>query len=69
MQEIDHILLTRPGWSDFIRVSNAHGNADVSEASPVILDDTTSARSGDHDGQVIQMAIDRIFANGFEAQP
>jgi hypothetical protein len=69
VQEIDHILLTRPGWKDFIRVSNAHGNADVSEASPVILDDSTPARSGDHDGQVIQMAIDRIFYNGFEAQP
>ncbi len=69
VQEIDHILITRTGWKDFIRVSNAHGNADVSEASPVILDDTTPARSGDHDGQVIQLAIDRIFANGFEVQP
>jgi hypothetical protein len=69
VQEIDHILLTRTGWKDFIRVSNAHGNADVSEASTVILDDTTPARSGDHDGQVIQVAIDRIFYNGFEAQP
>jgi len=69
VQEIDHILLTRPAWKDFIRVSNAHGNADVSEASPVILDDTTPLRSGDHDGQVVQIAIDRIFYNGFEAQP
>jgi uncharacterized protein len=69
VQEIDHILLTRPGWKDFVSVSNAHGNADVSEASPVILDPSTPARSGDHDGQVITMAIDRIFADGFEAQP
>lgn len=69
VQEIDHILITRNGWKDFIRVSNAHGDADVSEASTVILDDTTPARSGDHDGQVIQIAIDRIFANGFEVQP
>jgi endonuclease/exonuclease/phosphatase family metal-dependent hydrolase len=69
VQEIDHILLTRTGWKDFVSVSNAHGNADVSEASPVILDATTPARSGDHDGQVIALAIDRIFANGFEAQP
>lgn len=69
VQEIDHILLTRTGWKDFVSVSNAHGDADVSEASPVILDDTTPARSGDHDGQVITIAIDRIFANGFEVQP
>jgi hypothetical protein len=69
VQEIDHILISRSGLKDFISVSNAHGNADVSEASPVILDDTTPARSGDHDGQVVQIAIDRIFANGFEVQP
>ncbi|MEP6484061.1 MAG: lamin tail domain-containing protein [Rudaea sp.] len=69
VQEIDHILLTRTAWKDFVSVSNAHGNADVSEASPIILDPTTAARSGDHDGQVISVAIDRIFANGFQAQP
>ena len=68
-QEIDHMVLTQTAWKDFISVSNAHGNSDVSEASPIILDPTTAARSGDHDGQVITLAIDRIFANGFEAQP
>jgi hypothetical protein len=68
-QEIDHVLLSRTAWKDFVSVSNAHGNSDVSEASPIILDPTTAARSGDHDGQVITIAIDRIFANGFEAQP
>jgi uncharacterized protein len=69
VQEIDHILLSRVAWKDFVSVSNAHGDSDVSEASPVILDSSTPARSGDHDGQVITIAIDRIFANGFEAQP
>jgi hypothetical protein len=68
-QEIDHLVLTRTAWKDFVSVSNAHGNSDVSEASPIILDPSTAARSGDHDGQVITIAIDRIFANGFEAQP
>ena len=68
-QEIDHLLLSRTAWKDFVSVSNAHGNSDVSEASPIILDPTTAARSGDHDGQVITIAIDRIFANGFEVQP
>ncbi len=69
VQEIDHILLTQIGVKDFVSVSNAHGNADVSEASPAVLDASTPARSGDHDGQVITIAIDRIFANGFETQP
>jgi uncharacterized protein len=68
-QEIDHILLSRTAWTDFVSISNAHGNSDVSEASSIILDDTTAARSGDHDGQVLTIAIDRIFADGFEAQP
>ncbi|HEX3897418.1 MAG TPA: hypothetical protein VHW73_14560, partial [Rudaea sp.] len=68
-QEIDHVLLSRTAWKDFVSVSNAHGNSDVSEVSPIILDPTTAARSGDHDGQVVTIAIDRIFANGFEAQP
>jgi hypothetical protein len=63
------VLLSRTAWKDFVSVSNAHGNSDVSEASPIILDPTTAARSGDHDGQVVTIAIDRIFANGFEAQP
>jgi hypothetical protein len=68
-QEIDHILLSRRAWRDFVRVDNAHGNSDVAEASGVILDDLTAARSGDHDGQVITVAIDRIFADGFGPQP
>jgi hypothetical protein len=68
-QEIDHILVSRVAWKDFVSISNAHGNADVSEATSIILDPTTAARSGDHDGQVLTIAIDRIFADGFEAQP
>lgn len=68
-QEIDHILLSRRAWQDFVSVSNAHGNSDNAEASGVILDDLTAARSGDHDGKIITIAIDRIFANGFDGAP
>jgi hypothetical protein len=67
-QEIDHILLSQLGWRDFVRVDNAHGNSDTAEASGVILDTGTAARSGDHDGQVMTMAVDRIFADGFGQQ-
>ena len=68
-QEIDHIVLTRRAWQDFVRVENAHGNSDTSEASNVILDAGTPARAGDHDGQVMTLTIDRIFADGFGQQP
>jgi len=68
-QEIDHILLSRLAWRDFIGVSNAHGNADVAEASGVILNDLTAARSGDHDGKVVTLVVDRIFADGFDMTP
>ncbi|MDR3389493.1 MAG: lamin tail domain-containing protein [Rudaea sp.] len=68
-QEIDHILLTRLAWTDFASISNAHGNSDVSEASGVILDGSTAVRTSDHDGQVLTLAIDRVFADGFDAQP
>ncbi|HEY2395651.1 MAG TPA: Calx-beta domain-containing protein [Rudaea sp.] len=68
-QEIDHVVLSRQGLPDFVRISNAHGNADVSEASSIILDATTAARSGDHDGQVLTIAIDRVFSGGFDPQP
>ena len=61
-QEIDHILLSQRGQHDFVSISNAHGNSDVSEATSIILDGNTAARSGDHDGQVVTLAIDRIFA-------
>ncbi|WP_165371641.1 lamin tail domain-containing protein [Pseudolysobacter antarcticus] len=73
-QEIDHVLLSRRGWKDFVSVSNAHGNSDVSEAgitgtTPIVLDASTAAHSSDHDGQVLTIAIDRIFADGLEAPP
>ena len=44
-------------------------DADVSAASSIILDATTTARSGDHDGQVVTIAIDRMFSGGFDPQP
>jgi predicted extracellular nuclease len=68
-EEIDHILLTRAGWADFVRISHSHGNSDVSSASADVSDATTPRRLSDHDGQVLTIAIDRIFADGFEAQP
>jgi predicted extracellular nuclease len=69
VQELDHALLTSAAWADFVSLHNAHGNADTSEAGPEVTDPSTPARSADHDGQVLTLAIDRIFANNFEDQP
>jgi predicted extracellular nuclease len=66
LQELDHSLLSRIGWRDFVRLDNAHGNADTSEAGPEVTDDTTPARSADHDGQVLTLAVDRVFADDSE---
>ena len=66
VQELDHALLSRTGWRDFVRLNNAHGNADTSEAGPEVTDDTTPARSADHDGQVLTLAVDRVFADNNE---
>ena len=68
-QEIDHIVLSQRAWRDFVSIGNAHGNSDVSEADPIILDASTAARAGDHDGQVVTLTIDRIFADGYDPQP
>ncbi len=69
MQELDHILVTRAGWKDFVSVSNAHGNADVAAAGPEANDANTAARSADHDGQVVVLAIDRLFGHDFDEAP
>ena len=68
-QQIDHILLTRSAWKSFIAISNAHGNADVSGADPAVLNGATPARASDHDGQVVMLLTDRLFAGNFELQP
>jgi predicted extracellular nuclease len=68
-QAIDHILLSRVAARDFIGISHAHGNADVTGASGIVLDDSTAAGSSDHDGQVLTLVIDRIFADGYEQRP
>jgi hypothetical protein len=68
-QEIDHIVLSRRAWSDFVGIGNGHGDADVSGGDAVIFDGSTPARSGDHDGQVVTIAIDRIFAADNDPQP
>jgi len=67
-EEIDHILLTDAGWTNFVRISHAHGNSDVSSASPDVNDNSTPRRVSDHDGQVITLTVDRIFADGFGQQ-
>src|SRR4030095_15242752 len=54
--EIDHILLCSIAQNDFIAISNAHGNSEVSEAGPAVLDPTTAVRTSDHDGQVVTLA-------------
>ncbi|MFT3791154.1 MAG: Calx-beta domain-containing protein [Rudaea sp.] len=61
-QEIDHILLTSVAQADFVQISNAHGNADVSSSSTdaTIVDTSTASadtarRSSDHDGQVVTL--------------
>ena len=47
-------------------LSNAHRNADTSEAGPEVTDPATPARSADHDGQVVTLAVDRVYADGSE---
>lgn len=64
VQELDHSLLSRLAWRDFVTLSNAHGNADTSEAGTEVTDPSTPARSADHDGQVLTLAVDRLFADG-----
>jgi hypothetical protein len=59
-------VLARTGWRDFFMLSNALGNADTSEASPEVTDPATPARSADHDGQVVTLAVDRVYADGSE---
>lgn len=66
VQELDHALLSRVAWTDFVSLHNAHGNADTSEASLTLTNPNTPARSADHDGQVLTLAVDRIFADGYE---
>ncbi|HST29124.1 MAG TPA: lamin tail domain-containing protein [Rudaea sp.] len=66
VQELDHALLTRTAWTDFVSLHNAHGNADTSEAGPEVTDTSTPARSADHDGQVVTLTFDRLFGDAFE---
>ncbi len=70
-QEIDHILLSSVAQNDFIAISNAHGNSDVSEAGPAVLDPTTAVRTSDHDGQVVVLgyAVTPATAGGGSASP
>ena len=67
VQELDHALVSRRGWRDFVRLDNAHGNADTSEAGPEVTNPATAARSADHDGQVLVLAVDRFFSDGFDS--
>jgi|GEM_PF-2205508 len=55
LQEIDHILLTSVGQSDFVSVQSGRGNSDISVASLTLTQDSTPMRTSDHDGQVITL--------------
>lgn len=55
LQEIDHILLTSAGQSDFVSVESGRGNSDISIASLTLTQDTTAMRTSDHDGQVVTL--------------
>jgi hypothetical protein len=68
-QDIDHLLLTRRAWRDFVHIDFAHGNADVAPTSGVILDPDTPTRASDHDGVVVTLAVDRIYADGYDPIP
>jgi len=70
-QEIDHILLSSVAQNDFIAISNAHGNSDVSEAGPAVLDPTTALRTSDHDGQVVTLGyvVTAFAASGGGVSP
>ncbi|MGB8635670.1 MAG: lamin tail domain-containing protein [Rhodanobacteraceae bacterium] len=66
VQELDHTLLSRVAWNDFVSLHNAHGNADTSEAGSAVTDPGTPARSADHDGQVLTLTVDRLFGDGVD---
>jgi predicted extracellular nuclease len=70
-QEIDHVLLSSVAQNDFIAISNAHGNSDVSEAEPAVLDPATAVRTSDHDGQVVTLGyvVTPVAAGGGSASP
>ena len=61
-QEIDHILMSSVANNDFVVLSHAHGNADVSSSGPdsdgsaanLPTFEASARRSSDHDGQVIE---------------
>jgi predicted extracellular nuclease len=56
-QEIDHILTSQRAHQDFVQISHAHGNADVSSSSPDVTSAGTARRSSDHDGQVVTLGF------------
>ena len=63
-QEIDHIVITARAQQDFVRISHAHGNADVTDSADasnafgaIMLDPTTAMRTSDHDGQVVTLGF------------
>ncbi|HEY0179994.1 MAG TPA: lamin tail domain-containing protein [Dokdonella sp.] len=57
-QELDHVLMTQAAWRRCVRISGAHGNADVPEGSAAASDASTPLRSADHDGFVVELRAD-----------
>ena len=63
-QVLDHALVTQSAAPLVSGFGYARANADYSEAFE--SDVTTVARASDHDGYVLMLDSDRIFADGFE---
>ena len=66
-QVLDHALLDRSAWAFFESLEYARGNADVWTGFESDID--TAARASDHDGFVVRLDPDRLFADGFEIDP
>lgn len=63
-QVIDHALLNEPARIWFARID--FGRANVDAADEIEENSTGAIGSSDHEGFVVQLLFDRIFADGFE---
>ena len=64
-QTLDHALLDDTAWRSMLSFEFVRGNVDAwfgFESDPA-----TAARSSDHDGFVLRLDPDRLFADGFES--
>lgn len=63
MQVLDHALLNGPARSWFVDFE--YGRADLDAADQDERNSTTAIGVSDHDGFVVRLATDRVFADGF----